>query len=49
MIKLELILVDFANKVLDAKESKTTPKLGELVDEPKQKIEVLLYQSKPSY
>jgi hypothetical protein len=35
-MSLELILLDFANKVLDADKSDKT--LGEIVDEPKEKI-----------
>ncbi len=40
--ELEIILTKYANAVLDAKNGKTNPALGELVDKPKQAIEALI-------
>ena len=40
--KLELILLRFANDVLDVKEGKTNPTMGELIDKPTKEIIKLL-------
>ena len=42
MSKLEITLLDFANKVLDARNGMTNPTLGELIDNPKDKIKALI-------
>ena len=42
MSKLEITLLDFANKVLDARNGVTNPTLGELIDNPKDKIKALI-------
>lgn len=42
--ELEIILTKYANAVLDAKNGKTNPTLGELVDKPKQAIEAYATQ-----
>ncbi len=40
--KIELILLKFANDVLDVKEGKTNPTMGELIDKPTKEIIKLL-------
>jgi len=40
--KIELILLKFANDVLDVKEGKTNPTIGELIDKPTKDIIRLL-------